>query len=133
MFYLKFVTRKIWKLSRFSTFLLDYRGRTIYFLYVLEIFSAKPWFWTYFLSSRMTGFTTLCTSAEECLECVWRVSWGYYRMSEWYRVFHGNCKKLKDYCSAHKTFFSLRLEILLIPGHFYLRVTFKWITKIFTI
>ena len=45
-----------------STFLLDYRGRTVCSFYVLEIFSAKPWFWTYFLSSRMTGFTTFCTS-----------------------------------------------------------------------
>ena len=64
MFYLKFITPKMWKLSWFSTFLLDYRGRTVCFFYVLEIFSAKPWFWIYFLSSRMTGFTTFCTSAK---------------------------------------------------------------------
>ena len=65
MFYLKFITPKMWKLSWFSTFLLDYRGRTVCFFYVLEIFSAKPWFWIYFLSSRMTGFTTFCTSVVE--------------------------------------------------------------------
>ena len=63
MFYLKSITPEMWKLSWFSSFLLDYRGRTVCFFYVLEIFSAKPWFWIYFLSSRMTGFTTFCTSA----------------------------------------------------------------------
>ena len=63
MFYLKCITPKMWKLSWFSTFLLDYRGRTVCFFIVLEIFSAKPWFWIYFVSSRMTGFTTFCTSA----------------------------------------------------------------------
>ena len=68
MFYLKFITPKMWKLSWFSTFLLDYRGRTVCIFYVLEIFSSKPWFWIYFLSSRMTGFTTFCTSAP----------WGYF-------------------------------------------------------
>ena len=65
MFYLKFITPKMWKLSWFSTFLLDYRGRTVCFFYVLEIFSANPWFWIYFLSFRMTGFTTFCTPFAE--------------------------------------------------------------------
>ena len=62
MFYLKSITPEMWKLSWFSSFLLDYRGRTVCFFYVFEIFSAKPWFWIYFLSSRITGFTTFCTS-----------------------------------------------------------------------
>ena len=62
MFYLKFITPKMWKLSWFSTFLLDYRGKPVCFFYVLEIFSDKPWFWIYILSSRMTGFTIFSTS-----------------------------------------------------------------------
>ena len=49
--------------SWFCIFLLDYRWNITCFFYVLEIFSAKFWFWKYFLSSRMTGFTTFSTSA----------------------------------------------------------------------
>ena len=48
--------------SWFCIFLLDYRWNITCFFYVLEIFSAKFWFWKYFLSSRMTGFTTFSTS-----------------------------------------------------------------------
>ena len=51
--------------SWFCIFLLDYRWNITCFFYVLEIFSAKFWFWKYFLSSRMTGFTTFSTSGAE--------------------------------------------------------------------
>ena len=45
----------------FSIFLMDYKWSITCFFNVLEILAVTFWFWKYFLSSRMTGFTTFST------------------------------------------------------------------------